>query len=339
VVAASLRQILHRRSYGARAWLVPKVHRWRDRFDDGEVRAARRLARSLQATPPDVVCFGDSTWLFTAPGEPDQRDLRRALSDELAGPSVMALAGGGYHPGLARAFLHVIELHEARPVLVIPLCVRMHTVAWRTHPAYTYERATAAIHAISSPRQARRVRRSAPGLDPAEMQAFEARRIETWMGATTVGELRNPLRHPHRYGLSAEEQERMRYALHHGEAVDPTGPAVEALRKLGRALHLLGAPFVLFETPIPVERGVELFGEPLRERAAANLAILRAAVTEGYGSPLQIASTGLIFEQHEFIDPADASEHLNHLGRNRLAAVLAARVREELARRPVGVSP
>lgn len=305
--------------------VIPRVKRLRERLDDTEVRQARHLVRPLRsAQPPQVVVFGDSTWVFTADYDEDRRSLSQMLVAEL-GPnvSVHVCAGAGYHPALVSAYVRLIARHKAQPIVIAPLCARMASVAWSTHPRYSYVRAIERIDRIAGDAPLRSIRAALPEITPADFERYGRTVIRTWAGEAPIHELREPLRNPAAHGLSEDERRTMLYAYHHGERLDPAQRSLQETEALGAALRSLGPRPVLFETPAPVDDGVVLWGEQFRETLDHNLRLLSEAVRRGYGEPIDVLPTGTAFERAEFIDPADGSEHLNERGRRHLAAVLA----------------
>jgi hypothetical protein len=315
------------------------VRRWAKRayrafqnLDDVHVRRGRHLLRALRCpSPPDVVVFGDSCWVTVGRHEEDRRPLPEVLQAELRPDLVLhAAVGGGYHPVLQQAFVHLVDRSPARPVIVLPMLQRMRT-AWRLHPMYRFTEQAAILEQVDATMPVRSVRTVGHRPTAAEFAAFDATPMSTWAGDLTVGEHRNPLR-SRGSGLTDAERLRLLYAYHHGEALEPGGEALLQLRELGRRLRDLGAPVVAFQEPVPVDVGEELFGPPFRQRIVDNFTLMDEALTAGFPG-LPVLQTGLAFAREEFIDPSDATEHLNASGRLRLARLLADAVRAASAER------
>lgn len=317
----------------ARSAVVPKVKQLRDRLDDNEVRQARRLVRALRSGPPDVIAFGDSNWVFLADYDTDRRSLAGMIGDGL-GPDVSfhVCAGAGYHPALMRPLVRLIQMHGARPVVIVPLCVRMTSAAWITHPKYSYAMAIEAIEQIDRTTPTWRIRRSAADAGPEAFARYGSTEITTWAGTQTIQDLRGPLLDPAAHGIDETERRRLLYAYHHGERLQPDQPTLHDVEALGRALAELGTDVVAFETTVPVDEGVALWGEQFRENAAHALGLMREAFRRGYGE-IDIIESGMAMSRSDFIDPADGSEHLNQHGRRRIADLIVERVRPALERR------
>lgn len=310
--------------YFGRAVIGPRVREARTRLDDDEVRNARRLVRSLRRDAPDVVAFGDSNWLFRAGYDTDQRNLGAMVSAELGERlSLQVCAGPGYHPALIRAYVRQIELSEARPTVIVPLCLRMASVAWSTHPIYTYAEAIRRIDGFGPETPVHRMRASLVAPSPADFARYESTLIRTWAGEHSIGELRALIRDPLGHGLDERDRRRLLYAYHHGEQLEPGQRTLLEVEAMGRALRALDTTVVVFETTLPVDEGVALWGEQFRENGEHGLGLMRDAFRRGYDEPIDVLDTGMSFERELFIDPADGSEHLNERGRRRMAGLLA----------------
>ncbi|MCW2494348.1 hypothetical protein [Jatrophihabitans sp.] len=308
-----------------------KVRRWLEQFDNPQLRNARRLLRVLRSTSqPDVVYIGDSTVSFTAPGDVDKRRLSVMVDEFLPDQSLFAIFGGSYHADLIADYVNLIGLTGARPVLVVPLWIRGRYVPWIEHPVFGHKRAMAYLRTIRRRTPTRSIRQGFPAPSAQEFAEFYALRHKTFLGDLPIGDYINPLKDRDRWKGKEDERVRMLHAYHHGAALTPGSPAMDAVVKLGRAVRELGCPVVVYQTPVPVESGVGYFGEEFADLARANFAALDAAFTEGLGRPIEIIQSGTIFPTSEFIDVAGADEHLNEAGRRRLAALIATAVGREL---------
>ena len=151
-------------------------------------------------------------------------------------------------------------------------------------------------------------------------------RIATLAGDLTVGDYARPLKAG---GLVEAERLRLLYAYHHGAALDAA--ALDAVTRLGAVLARLGCAVVAYQTPICVETGVRALGPELASLVTANFAAMDAAFQWGVDTP--VLQTGTAFGELEFIDPDDGSEHLNSVGRQRLAHLLVAETRAAIRER------
>lgn len=306
-----------------------KVRRQASRFDNAEVRQGRNLARLARNGSPNVLLFGDSLTSFTAPYDTDRRPLHRMLKDAVD-PSLTfhAVHGGSFNPLLVNEYVRLLDGGTAKPLVILPLTVRVRTLPWMEHPAYGHRAVSAFLASLDPTAPLRRIRTGIPVPTPEEWRRFYALRFRTWAGDLTIDEYVRPLRG--RLLSDDLDDARLLYAYHHGGEIVP-GEPLDAMQQLGKRLRRLSVPVVAYQTPIPVEKGVELHGEAFRELAERNHAALEAAFLDGYGET-PVVRTGVSIPTREFIDWRDGSEHVNEHGRRFIVDQIAE------AARSLGVS-
>lgn len=308
-----------------------RVRVLRKRLDNLEVRRARIMMGLLRDSPVDVLAIGDSMWAFTAPYDEDQRHLGTMIAHALGPETVMhGVVGAGYNARLIDAYLGLAQRGGFRPVVIVPLTTRLVTVAWSEHPNYAYRAAVRAISRMPGDIPLRRIRKAVRASSPADFEAYDRLEITAFGETAPIGDFRRRLKQPERFGLDREGREKLLYAFHHGERVGPDAPALDAVRQLGRRIASMGSPVVAYETAVPVMRGEELHGPVFRTQTLENQRCVRDAFQEGFGDSVEILRTGSIFSSSEFIDPEDASEHLNAAGRLRLTELLVNAVQRAL---------
>jgi len=289
-----------------------KVRRQVSRFDNAEIRKGRTLARSARKGSPDVLLFGDSMTSFTAPYDSDRRPFHRMLKDAFD-PSLSfhAVHGGSFNPLLYNEYIRFLEAGRARPLVVLPLTVRVRTLPWMEHPSYGHRRASAFLASLDPSTPLRRIRKGLPVPPPEVWERFYALPFPTWAGDLTIGEYVRPLRGR---ALSEDlDDAKLLYAYHHGGEILP-GEPLDAMQELGERLRRLDVPVVAYQTPVPVEKGVELHGPQFRELAERNHILLEEAFLAGYGEA-PVVRTGVSIPTRDFIDWRDGSEHVNQQGR------------------------
>lgn len=313
----------------ARRRLGPTYRQWRRRLDNPEVKAARSLLGQLRAEPVQVVHFGASESLFVSAGDTDQRRLSQMIDDELGDVSYACLAGPGYPPRLFSAYLGLLTALPQRPVVVVGLCVRLGYSAWAEHPAYGYRDAAAAVRRIKPTRAVWRIRAAIALPSEQDMAAHDGSLFPTLAGNLAVGSYRVPLKDPAAAGLSDEDADRLLYAYHYGALLPPEDSWLTTVTELGRDLRENGFSAVVYHMPAPIERGVELYGDVFRDQIVAGQRAVDDAFRSGYG-PIDILQSGSVLDSSHFIDPRDATEHLNERGRTVLAGLIVSSVRQRL---------
>ena len=297
-----------------------KVRRQIGRIDNAEVRKARGLARRARKKPLDVVYLGDSAASWVAPYDSDKRPLHRMLKDGF-GPEVAvhAVHGGSYNPLIYNNFLRLLEGLPTRPLVIVPLTVRVHTLPWIEHPLYGHQRASQFLSTVDATTPLRKIRKGFEKPTPADFERFRALEFPTWAGNLKIGDYIDRLKGN---ALDGDDAARLLYAYHHGGEIVQGAP-VDRVRELGDRLRRLGVPVVVYQTPVPVEKGVELHGPSFFELAERGFAVLEEAFVSGYGD-VPIIPTGLTMATSDFIDWRDGSEHVNERGRSTIASAVVA---------------
>ncbi len=301
------------------------TRKWVSRVDTYETRAARRLVRALHSGGPDVLYLGDSTnYPFVADG--DIRPIATMLRRSLRLRSMLFLGNAGYHAGLWDAYLSLVESTTVRPVIVSSLVNRMYVDTWRRHPAYTYAEEADAIRRLD-PAKHFVPRMPKPTPNPEEFTRFRELPYRTLLGEFPVGHYLKQLR---RNDLSEVEKSRWWYAYLHGSEVSD-GPALAQLRQMGKTLSKLGSPVIAYQGPVCVQVGTKLLGAEFKDLTERNFQIVESTFADAVGKRCTMLRTGMIFEPQQFNDASDGVEHLNGVGRRKLASMIADGLRPHLS--------
>lgn len=300
------------------SYTANKVRRQIGRVDNAEVRKARTLARLARTEPIDILQLGDSVASWVAPHDSDKRPLHRMLKDSF-GPEVSmhTVHGGSYNPLLFNQFARMLEGHGARPLVILPLSVRASSLTLTEHPANSNKRASRFLSTVDATTPLRKIRKGFAPPTQSDFEQFHALRFPTWAGDLTVGDYVQRLKGA---DLSEGGAGRLLYAYLHGGEI-ARGVPLDLVRELGERLHRLGVPVVVYQTPVPVEKGVELHGPEFYDLAERNFAVLEHAFASGYGE-VPVLRTGLTAPTSHFVDWRDGTEHLNELGRTTLATAV-----------------
>ncbi len=298
------------------------LRRGRARVDNREVREGRNLARLIRGGPLDVLLFGDSVAAFTAPYDADPRPLHTMMRDAF-GQDVTshAVFGAGFKPLLFEAYARQLEGHPSPPLVIIPLMPRLSSFPWVEHPVYGHRRATRFLSTVDGSTPLNKIRTGFPAPTQADFDRFHELRFTTWAGDLRIGDYIRQLKGG---DLSELDAAKLLYAYHYGGTLDADSAPVDALRSLGQRLRGLGAQVIVYQSPLPVEKGVELHGEAFRDLAERNFEVLETAFTTGYGE-VPVVRIGLESPTSHFVDWRDGTEHLNEVGRSSVVdAVMAA---------------
>lgn len=304
----------------------------RDQIVDQQIRQLRQAVRRLRKGDVDVLILGDSSTLYVDQTEEDPRRLGQMIQDEL-GPdvSVATIAGPGSPPRLRAELIRVLTTLENRPkAVLLSIAPRTATaVHILRHPDYGYPRtlkylskvadADARLFSVSPHNRATK----------ADFAEFHAQPVTTrWRTASSIGEFQRNLRG--RRGAAEDiDRQRMLFDYFHGEIIGPDHPALADLAELGRRLRVYGVPVVLYQPPIPVERGEQYFPGEFAAHVDANSKTVLAAVTDELGDLVDQVEQDQTPDE-EFIDASDGSEHWNYIGRRKMAKVLADHLRQAI---------
>lgn len=308
------------------------------RVDNAEVRGARVLLKTVRRNPPDVVYLGDSAVSFVSAADDDRRRLYRMVADSLGTDITLhPLHGGSFHPALFAEYARLIAAAKRRPLVVLPLCVRVRTLPWIEHPVFGHKAATEFLRTVGPSTPAWRVRAGFTRPTEADFAKFYPLPHPTWAGQLTVGDYVRTLKNAAETGLNDDDRVKLLYAYHHGGIIEPDSVHLDAITRLATTLRELGCPVVVYQTPVPVETGDIFYGPAFSELIRRNFELLDAAYRrgsgDGDGDGAEILQTGMDFSPAEFIDPRDGSEHLNQSGRLRLAATITAAAQARLGAR------
>jgi hypothetical protein len=299
----------------------------RDRIDGLEFRTARALMKRAAEERLDVVYLGDSM-NFSFGGAGDARWLSQMLQDELGSSlSLFSLAGGSYHPALWESYLRLLPPSQTPRVVIHALSCRLMLAPWAQHPLYHYRQQIEVLRAVANGASPLRLRGGFPPPRREEMKAYNELPHRTLVGDLKVGDY---LSHIRSEAAGREEQVRWLYAFHHGGPVTPEAPGLPALDRFASTLAERGCHIVAFHAPVCLPRGRQLLGEELADVVHRNVRLVGARYRAHAGPRTQLLDLTDAFEPDEFVDPDDATEHLNGAGRLRLARLLVEHVRAAL---------
>lgn len=297
------------------SFTADKVRRQIGRVDNPEVRKARMLLRQARKDNIDILELGDSMVSFVAAYDTDKRPLHRMLKDAFdPGAQFVAVHGGSYNPPIYDQYLRLLEGTQSRPIIILPLTVRVRTLPWIEHPLYGHKRAVDFLTSVDAQGPLRKVRLGLTAPTADEFKRFRALKFPTWMGDLSIGDY---ILRAKDASLSKDDVAKILYAYHHGGEI-VTGGSLDMVRALGERLRRLDVPVIVYQTPVPVEKGVELYGQSFYDLAERSFATLEDAFRAGYGD-IETLKTGLNVPTEDFIDWRDGSEHVNDRGRSVIA--------------------
>lgn len=289
----------------------------RARVDGLEFRTARALLRCAEDGPIDILYLGDSmNYAFGVEG--GATTLGEMLAEEFGEHvNIFTIAGGGYHPGLWHAYLSLLSPAQSPRLVIHALGTRIPMRPWAEHPLYHYRQQIEVLRSVAAGAPRRRLHGGFPPPARADIRAYQELRYETLLGNHTLREYQ-------RLCSSGEERERVRslYAFHHTGLLTDDAPGFPALRDFGAELAARDCHVLAFHAPVCMPRGRELLGPEFETIVRHNTAALERTYRTHLGDDAVVLPLTEAFAPSEFVDPDDASEHLNGHGRRRLAKLL-----------------
>jgi hypothetical protein len=303
----------------------------RDRLVDQQLRQLRERIRTVRRGGTDVLYLGESSTFHIDPRDTDRRTLPDMVGDD-SGMPITPFWGPGYGPALWGEFIRVLATLEARPrAVVLPMVIRTTALHLRVHPVYAYPQSLARMREVHDADARIRPWGRWTHAAQEDYARFEALPVQTrWGGERTLGDWRQHLRGA-KHRLDDVDFRRTLFDYFHGEVIAEDNPGVLAWRRFGEQLRDYGVPVVSYWTPVPLEAGEELFPGEFREQVERNLAVIDRAFLDGAGPVARPMRPDLVPDD-EFIEPRDGTEHLNQLGRLRLARGIVSGLRERLSR-------
>jgi hypothetical protein len=316
--------------------VLPAARRWRDRLDAAEIRQARQLLQRVRQGPLDVLYLADSTAYFVSPTDTERLQFRFMLISELQRDlSILAIGGGGYHPGIWSNWVRLMTAASSqRPLMIVPLSLRPADDTWLYHPRHGHQAAVATLGRMPDDYPAWRVRRIIRRPTSEDMLTHDLRPHPSFLGEDlTIGDYRRRLTGPDSATLDKAERNRWLHAYQYTRPLRMEDDGPRRMTAFAAKLRELQFPAIAYQTPSPLQIGTELWGSKFVDRVRENHDLLEEAFVRGYPET-KVLRTGMNFEPSEFL--VDGTEHLNELGRHKLLKLLVPEVRLVHERRSAG---
>lgn len=295
---------------------------------------ATQMREVFDDRPADVLFFGDSVITAFSICDSGPALIPDVLA-QMLGREVVTIAHWAYSPIVYQDYVKLLRTTAHRPRLVVlPVNVRVFSEQFYRNPDFHF-------------RQRRmRVRRAALGLVPGDFPGWLLGRVreeiddELYHRAPVeidgkvlgsnddierrakIDEVLECLDGPYDY----HDELKLRFTYHYMGRIPEDHPVFADLERTVEELKALGIPVLAYITPIDVEEGTRYVGPRFATRVAENVATVASALDR-----LEIPYENLYLDvgAEDFIDKAYACEHMNQVGRARVAERLARRIRSE----------
>lgn len=302
---------------------------WAHQHVDRPITGTVRVASSLRRNASDIIYFGDSSLLHISPLDTDRRRIGEMLADDIQLP-IAQFYGPGYPPAVFAEAARLFARFSGARAIVVSMAIRPGTqLHVSEHPVYGYTHARRVLTSAeeAGPLLLSQALRAAPKAE--DYRRFEAlQRTSRWGGERTIGDYRRALK-----GFRAKTADHAQRALifdyFHGE-YSAGSPGIDDWRRLGANLSKFGVPVVAYRTYMPLQMGTRVIGEDFAAHIEQNFRAVESAFLEGLEGAGSMTPIQPPADEH-FIEPRDATEHLNQEGRLALVKQVAASLRREMA--------
>lgn len=271
-----------------------------------------------------VAYFGDSVLERISRDDTDPRTLAELVTTAVSGHvEVIRFSHGAGHPALFHGLLQLLVSWQWRPwAVVIPINMRCFSPQWDQNPQWQFDEYLDAIRSFRAKRG-----RTAPLVPEIETtvrrdSAFEARLVDC-PGTTcrTVGDFREIIFSKPTDPVAVRARWREIFIYHYLPRLH---------RDHRRLLSLLAAQqlcdqerihSIFYITPINYQAGLRLVNGPFADRFAENVRVVTSIIQVGSYSTVRDWSREL--DDRHFFHPDEPTEHLNELGRERLAELVS----------------
>lgn len=302
-----------------------RVRAIRDRWIDMPLKQIEQARRQLNDGGVDVLLLGDSSSISFSWDDTDRTLIPDLLRQRIGG-KLVSVSGPGYGARVHKEAVRILGTLPVRPkAVVVNLCIRPNVCDQIIkHPTYGYIRSAEALAKVTSAKHPiRYVGRGGIINGKPERDAFLALPMHTrWGGDTTIAAFRDRIM-GHGPPPWPAELESFRFDYFHGFEVPERHEGLDHLIELGRRLVEYDVPVVPLWIPPPVERGELHFPGEFAPHVRANF----ERVDNAFHTALPDAPTlDLDFEDDEFEDSQNGTEHFSFGGRVKVADALADRI-------------
>lgn len=320
VVACVMRLVRRGRSIGDRRQI---------RDVRGEPDTLARLVNSFATggSPPEVLYLGDSVAERVSRSDRDTRTLGEMVSwcvDSRC--SVACISRSGYHMGVFRGVARALAAMPTRPkVMILPVNMRSFSPQWDRRPMWQFGEEISALERYATYPQEAIPRIIEQDETDAELARYDQLAVQYPMTEFgTIGEFREAI--AWRPSTTEQRQFRLRqiFMFHYMHPLVANHRRLEALKDVLSAMRAMGVAGVVYITPVNYQAGTRHVGTGFQRQLRSNVEIVREVMAPFERSGcLQMLDWSTVVESRGFFHENEPTEHLNEVGRLRLARAIA----------------
>ncbi len=282
--------------------------------------------RAVADRAPDLLFFGDSTNKWIDAADQDQRSIDQFLSEALPSVTTGVIQHEAFHLGAYADVVDYLADRKALPdVLILPINPRSFSPMWYRKPAWQFEVFSYAMAAGTERRFNLWVRPLGvfKALRLRKVSAAEFGKTPVYDGSKVIGrvsDINDYRRHIAADGTFSSKYKKQYLSYIYLYELTADHPLLKDLHRCLRRTRDAGSRVVAYLPPIDIETAVEWYGEDIRPRIRANLAVIKEIV-KSYGVNVRDLTFALSSE-HFTWNPVP-NEHLKDVGRRYVAAQIA----------------
>lgn len=271
-----------------------------------------------------IVYFGDSVLERISRNDSDRRTLVELISTKVSKyAEIVRLSHGAAHPGLFYALLQfLIELHQRPSIVVIPINMRCFSPQWNHNPQWQFEEYLDAIQKCKA--SANKTVPLVPEIETTVRRdpIFETRLVDC-PGTTcrTVHDFREIILSKPSDPVGIRVRWRELFIFHYLPRLPRNHRRLVSLLDIHQLCEQERISTIFYVTPINYQAGLRLVDGPFADRFAENIQIVMSSLHSTSCSIVVDWSREL--DDHHFFHADDPTEHLNEIGRARLAELVA----------------
>lgn len=282
---------------------------------------------------PEILFLGDSVAERVSWNDVDKRTLTNMLSIKLKGVSdIAAISYGGFTLEVFYYFLLGLEKMKSKPqFVVLPINMRSFSPQWDLEPQWQF---TTVIEQINTFLKSSS---DTPSVDeikteritPDVYNEFDSISVDYSLSSLDkIGQYRLLINST----PATEEQRKFRlrqiFIFHYTNILRPEHPKLFFLLEAISLLKRMQIPFLAYITPLNIKAGVAFAGTPFTKILRANvqtvLDLINPHCINGQGC---VENWSEYLGQEYFFHLDNATEHLNEMGRNILATLIADKIK------------
>ena len=291
----------------------------------------------------DILYFGDSVIQRISKYDENIQTLGEMVAKRFEpNYKTCVLAHSAYTPKIFLSLSRVLKITRKRPKLIIlPVNIRSLSPQWDCYPSWQFKREILAIWKFRK-HPLRKIPRLIPSdqlpINQRKMRNFKYRKVNyPFTKYNQINQFLELIKSKPNEPLEIKQRWRIIFIYHYLNTLRQDHHQLRSLKQLLELLFKLNVFTVIYLTPINYQAGVRLIGQEFTRIVSKNIAVLKQSIAKDYekqDSNKVIKKPGLLFvdwsmmlSENLFFHINDPTEHLNEVGRIKLANAIVDLIR------------